>query len=82
LPFVGRFKGQKVKAVTVAEDIRSTLGIDVQHRVGKKTGDLYSYLVFKTESAGILVFKNGIVSNNTRRPLSVAEFRGFVVTDE
>lgn len=82
LPFVGRFRGRRVKAATVAEDIRAALGFEFGDRATHKTDDLYSYLVSKAEAAGILVFKNGIVSNNTHRPLSVAEFRGFVVNDE
>jgi Zn-dependent peptidase ImmA (M78 family) len=35
----------------------------------------------KAESIGILVFKNGIVKSNTRRGLSVNEFRGFAIAD-
>ncbi len=33
------------------------------------------------EDAGILVFVNGIVGNNTHRKLAVEEFRGFVLVD-
>ena len=36
----------------------------------------------KSEDAGILVVVNSIVGNNTRRKLSVSEFRGFVLVDE
>ena len=39
-------------------------------------------LIANAESAGILVMRSGIVGNNTHRPLSVQEFRGFAVCDE
>jgi Zn-dependent peptidase ImmA (M78 family) len=34
------------------------------------------------EDAGILVFVNGVVENNTHRKLDPAEFRGFVLVDK
>ncbi len=41
----------------------------------------FKFLVEQTEKAGIFVVVNGIVGNNTRRPLQVEEFRGFVLYD-
>ncbi len=36
----------------------------------------------RMDEAGMLVVVNGVVGNNTHRPLDVAEFRGFVLVDE
>lgn len=40
------------------------------------------HLVERTERAGIFVVINGCVGHNTKRPLDVKEFRGFVLYDE
>ncbi len=34
------------------------------------------------ENAGVMIVINGVVANNTHRPLDVAEFRGFALVDE
>ena len=34
------------------------------------------------EKAGVMVMRNGVVGNNTSRPLDVEEFRGFAIPDE
>lgn len=34
------------------------------------------------ESKGIVIFINGVVGNDTHRPLSVSEFRGFALADK
>lgn len=83
LPFVGKFSGQKTAAEKIALDIRKTLGISRDLIASMTTSDqLYSRWVTQVETAGVLVFKNGIVGNNTRRTLSVSEFRGFVISDK
>lgn len=64
----------------VAQDIRRILSLENKPQVSDPSA-YYSLLAQKAEDIGILVFKNGIVGNNTRRPLSVKEFRGFTICD-
>lgn len=81
-PFVGRFT-LGVSAKDLAADIRNTLQLSEDDVYRQRTPeDLYGLLSTKAEAAGILVFKNGVVANNTHRPLSVMEFRGFVLADQ
>jgi len=82
LAFVGRFAGSGLEVRQVAEEIRLSLQLSEEDRGRLRSpDDLYALLVDRCESIGILVFKNGVVGNNTRRPLSVDEFRGFVLCD-
>ena len=43
--------------------------------------EAFSFLIKAIEKAGILVMANGIIGNNTHRPLDPKEFRGFVLVD-
>lgn len=71
------------KPATVAESMRRTLGLSIAERQGLPTWtDALRQLRTKAEEAGILVMVSSIVGNNTHRKLEVAEFRGFVLTDD
>jgi Zn-dependent peptidase ImmA (M78 family) len=82
--FVGRFAGEKRPEHTkVAKDIRATLQFsDSDLSTLRNADELFSLLARKCEEIGILVFKNGIVGNNTRRSLDVEQFRGFALADD
>jgi len=81
LEFIGRFDIQSQPAA-IAADISRTLSVTQEDRVNSQNWEDYlRLLIEKIEAAGILVMRSGIVGNNTHRPLSVDEFRGFVVSD-
>ena len=44
--------------------------------------DALAFLRNSAEEAGVLVFFNGVVGNNTRRKLDSEEFQGFALVDE
>lgn len=84
LEFVGKFKNYNNPSYAeVAYDIRDK----IQFEIVKELPNLNSQSYFNRlseliEQVGILVFKNGIVGNNTHRPLNVNEFRGFAIADK
>ena len=81
LAFVGKFSKNKLVANDiVANDIREVLNID--NLTAKNADEYLIGLSEACEKNGILIFKNSIVINATRKPLNVQEFRGFVITDE
>lgn len=83
IPFIGRYSVDKVNAVGLAKEIRNTLGLRSQLMADlKASDDLYSIVVRLAEKVGVLVFKNGVVGNNTYRPIAVAQFRGFAIVDK
>lgn len=67
-----------VPAVVVS--MREKLGIPEMPKRGT-FDDYFTKLVQSIENIGILVMRNSIVNNNTSRPLSVDEFRGFAMSD-
>ncbi|HPO66621.1 MAG TPA: ImmA/IrrE family metallo-endopeptidase [Bacteroidales bacterium] len=82
LPYVGKFHNSNdVKAIVV--DIRQTLQLSENWASRFKTWqEALDYLVVHLEDKGIITIFNGIVENNTHRPIPVDECRGFVLVDE
>lgn len=69
--------------VRIARHIRQTLGIDDRwaSSLPNWTEALKS-MIQRVEEAGIMVMSNGVVGNNTHRPLDPEEFRGFILVDD
>jgi Zn-dependent peptidase ImmA (M78 family) len=84
LDFVGRFDYKKSTAEYVAKDIAASIGYNIHTGLSKinHKNTYFSELVSKFENIGILIFQNSIVKNNTKKTLSVKEFRGFAITDK
>lgn len=82
LPFVGKTPLTD-DPVQVAGHIRETLGLaDGWAHQCATWEDALRYLRNAMDTIGIFVVVNGIVGNNTHRPLDPNEFRGFVLVDE
>lgn len=67
-------------AALAASEIREKLGLDTSGPVPGP--DRVRELAILIERSGVLVARNSIVKDSTRRPLSVEEFRGFTIADE
>jgi Zn-dependent peptidase ImmA (M78 family) len=81
LPFVGSAKVRDSVEKTAAA-IGETLGFDLEARRDAPTwSEALRLLVQHVDQAGILLMVNGIVGNNTHRPLRPEEFRGFALSD-
>lgn len=81
LPFVGRYSLAD-SLQSVAADLEATLQISQKIRpAADKWETFLQSLMERAEQIGVLVLRNSIVGNNAHRPLEVAEFRGFVISD-
>jgi Zn-dependent peptidase ImmA (M78 family) len=81
LPFVGKFRNKQNPEEIVA-DIRKTLGLGNEWASSFKTWqEALEHLAQKIEEIGIIIVFNGVVENNTSRPINVDECRGFVLVD-
>lgn len=82
LPYVGKFRNSNDVNAIVA-DIRQTLQLPENWASKFKTWqEAQDHLVLHIEDKGIITIFNGIVENNTHRPIPVDECRGFVLVDE
>ncbi len=79
LEFVGSAEREK-SPVVIANKIRATLDLAVCNRTASSDEFLRNF-IGQSRDAGILVMINGVVGNNTRRPLNPREFRGFAIPD-
>lgn len=82
LSFVGKYRNNN-NIQEIVTDIRKTLGIAENWASQFKTWqDALESLIQHIEDIGIIAVFNGVVENNTHRPISVEECRGFVLVDE
>lgn len=82
LSFVGKYLGDQNIARIVA-DIRQVLGLENEWASSfQRLETTLDHLTQKIEDAGIIVAFNGVVENNTSRPIQVEECRGFVLVDD
>jgi Zn-dependent peptidase ImmA (M78 family) len=66
-----------------AAKMRDVLGLAPDWAVRESSWDgAFRRLRERGEDIGVLIIVNGVVGNNTRRKLDVAEFRGFALSDD
>lgn len=68
--------------LAVASKIRQELQLNKNFQEKIAEGEMLSFLREKINKTGVFVFFNGKVGDNTNRPLSLKEFRGFVLSDD
>ncbi len=82
LEFVGAHDWEKSDPVVVADYMRKTLGLAESWHERLDHAGARKHLFECMDRANILVVINGVVGNDTKRPLDPAEFRGFALVDE
>lgn len=82
LKYVGALE-KDLPVADFAREMRDILRLDENwHERVHSTDQAFRYLREKISDAGVTVMMNGIVGNNTKRTLSVNEFRAFALIDE
>lgn len=81
LTFVGSLT-QTLTPPEAAARLQEIVGFSASLRVNARTWEeALNLQIEQIEESGVLVMRSGIVRNNTYRPLSVDEFRGFAISD-
>lgn len=78
-PIVGVCKGQS-DSTAIADTVRYLLGLSINWF--EQTDNSFTYLCNKMSEKGVIIMMNGIVRENTHRPLNIEEFRAFTIIDE
>ena len=68
--------------LSVAMEIRKKLQVENNFYKDIPREKILNFLKEKISNLGVFIFFNGKVGDNTHRPLSLEEFRGFVLTDD
>lgn len=80
--FVGSLTKSTSKTVFL-ERMYGTIGLDAGWQEALPTKErAFQQLRDCVEEAGVVLFVNGIVGNDTHRPLDLQEFRGFALADD
>lgn len=80
--FLGLVNEQK-PPVEIAKRIRDYLGVPLNwYEKTDSARDSFGYWRESLNQAGVVVMMNGVVKNNTRRPLNTDEFRAFAMANE
>lgn len=81
LAYIGKYS-ENTDYQIIVSDMRRTLRLDVEWAKNFKTfEDTLNHITEKIEDIGIIVNFNGVVENNTHRPIPVDECRGFVLVN-
>lgn len=82
LAFVGKYSSRS-SIGAIVKSIRETLDLEENWASAfQKIEAAIDHITKKIEDAGIVVAFNSVVENNTSRPITVEECRGFVLVDE
>jgi Zn-dependent peptidase ImmA (M78 family)/transcriptional regulator with XRE-family HTH domain len=82
LSFVGRYN-RTTPPVTIAEDIRDTVGtIPAMRKESRSWDEFLRSFAKRIEAIGVMVLKSGVVGGNPHRKLDAKEFRGFTIADK